>query len=167
MSIKVPGTTVSSSINQGHYSVGARYRFVTGTSSFAFGASYWRRFYIADRHALMSPTLLDMPDVSYTAITPIAIARIAASPTIGAFFTADFPLMLSTGQIQSGTSYGRGKVIAFDITGGADVALAPHYALHLAAEISQAGFTFNAVMRGVSSATDRLIGLTATIAVDY
>ena len=63
VSIDVPGTAKSTPINQMRYSVGARYRVVFGPSSFAFGASYWYRQFVADRSSLSGLEGLDMPEV--------------------------------------------------------------------------------------------------------
>ena len=173
LSIKVPGTSSSAPIKDGHYAIGARYRVAFGSSSIAFGASYWRRYYIADRSALMAGQTLDMPDVDYTAITPNILARFAATPTIAGFASLDVPLIFSSGDIQSATSYGRGKVIAFDVRAGLQFTLAAHYAVAVAAEFDQIGISFEAgqnskaMTRGVSGATDRTIALTATLGIDY
>lgn len=173
LSIKVPGTSSSTPIKDGHYAIGARYRVAFGSSSVAFGASYWRRYYIADRSALMAGQTLDMPDVDYTAVTPNLLARFAATPTIAAFTSLDVPLIFSSGDIQSATSYGRGKVIAFDVRAGLQFTLAAHYAVAIAAEFDQIGISFEAgqnskaMTRGVSGATDRTIALTATLGIDY
>ena len=80
LSITVPGTTASAGIDEGHYSIGARYRFVFGQSSLAAGISYWRREFIADRGSLMGQTL-DMPDVDYRGIAPEVVAKFPATPT--------------------------------------------------------------------------------------
>ena len=104
LGIAVPGTTVTAPIKNGHYALGARYRFVFGQHSLALGISYWRRYYIADRSKLMTADQLDMPDVEYTAIAPGASLRVAATPTIGAFASFDLPLMLNSGPIQEAAS---------------------------------------------------------------
>jgi hypothetical protein len=173
LGIDVPGTTASTPIKDGHYAVGARYRFAFGSASAAFGASYWRRYYIAERGGLAAGQMLDMPDVDYTAVAPGALVRFAATPTVGGFLAVDVPLILQSGDIQSSTSYGRGTVIAFDVRGGAQIVLGPHYALALAAEFDQIGISFEAAQnsqaqtRGVSAATDRSIGVTATVGIFY
>jgi hypothetical protein len=173
LGIDVPGTTVTAPIKNGHYSVGARYRFTFGSSSLALGASYWRRHYIADRSGLMMPEQLDMPDVDYTAIAPAVVTRVALRPTLAAFASVEVPLMLDSGPIQANTSYGPSTIIAFDIRAGAQIALGSHYALQIAAELDQVGIQFTgrmgtqSALRGVTSATDRSIGLAATLGVMY
>ena len=173
LSIAVPNSTLKSTINDGHYQVGARYRFVFGDTSLAVGASYWRRYYKADRSALMTPDQLDMPDVDYAGLAPGAEVRFAATPSVSGFASVDVPLVMASGDIQSSTSYGRGTVIAFDVLGGVQILLGPHYALQLAGAFDQVGIKFNAAQnslaqtRGVSGSTDRSYGLNATIGILY
>ncbi|MDB4953044.1 MAG: hypothetical protein JWO36_613 [Myxococcales bacterium] len=173
LSIAVPNTTMSAPIKEGHYSIGARYRLVFGSSSLALGVSYWHSSYVADRSGLMTPTQLDMPDVEYSAVAPGAVAKIAATPKIGVMLGADVPLMLSTGPIGAGTSYGKATILSFALTGGVEVALAPNYGLHFAAIFEQVGLSFKAdagsqaASRGVTAATDRTVGVTASFAVIY
>lgn len=173
LGIAVPGATTTAPIKDGHYSIGVRYRVVFGSSSIAFGLAYWRRWYMADRTSLTMPTQLDMPDVDYTAVAPGAVARFAVAPKVGLVIGADVPLMLDAGPIAKGGSYGAADVLAFDVLAGAQIMLAPHAALLLRADVSQQGFTFSgkagsmAAARGVTAATDRSIGLTATIGLLY
>jgi len=173
LGIAVPGTNVTAPIKDGHYSIGARYRVAFGSSSIAFGAAYWRRWYIADRSGLMMATQLDMPDVDYTAIAPGAVARFAAAPKVGVVIAVDVPLMLDAGPISKGTSYGPADVLAFDVLAGVQISLAPHYALQLRGDFNQVGLSFaakaqsGAAVRGVTSATDRSMGLTATLGILY
>ena len=173
LSIAIPGMTASAPIKEGHYSIGARYRFVFGSSSIAVGVSYWRQYYIADRSSLASPTALDMPDVEYTAIAPGGIAKFAVAPKIGVFVALDVPLVMSTGPIEQASGYGRGNVIAAALDAGVDIALDKHYGVRLAAMADQLTFSFAgglgtmAGVRGVSAATDRTLGLTAAFALVY
>ncbi|HEU4665931.1 MAG TPA: hypothetical protein VFS55_18020 [Dokdonella sp.] len=160
-------------IKNGHYAIGARYRFVFGKHSLALGVSYWRRYYMADRSQLMKPEDLDMPDVDYSAVAPGALLRIAATPKIAAFASLDLPLMLHSGPIQDPTSYGAAKILAFDLRGGAQILVAEHAALQIGLEVDQVGLSFTgqpgsmAVRRAVTKATDRSVGLAATIGLTY
>jgi hypothetical protein len=173
LGIAVPGANVTAPIKDGHYELGARYRVAFGGSSIAFGASYWRRWYIADRKGLMMATALDMPDVDYTAVAPGAELRFPATPTIGMVVAVDIPLMLDAGPVAKASSYGPADVLAFDVLAGAQIALAPRYALQLRADFDQVGLSFKAkpqsgaATRGVSAATDRTIGLTAGLTILY
>jgi hypothetical protein len=172
LSITIPGMSASVPIRDGHYQIGARYRFTFGSSSLAVGASYWRRYYLADLSAPMA-AMLDMPGVNYTAVAPGALLRFAATPTIGGFAEVAVPLVLASGQIQSAKSYGRGTVIAFDVKAGAQIVLGPHYALALAASFDQVGIKYQAganslaATRGISHSTDRTVGVTASIGILY
>jgi hypothetical protein len=173
LGIAVPGANITAPIKDGHYEIGARYRVAFGGSSIAFGASYWRRWYIADRGALTMGQMLDMPDVDYTAVAPGAVLRVPAAPKIGVVVAVDVPLMLNAGPVSKGTSYGPADVLAFDVLAGAQISLAPHYALLLRADFDQVGLSFKAkpqsgaATRGVSAATDRTIGLTASLDILY
>jgi hypothetical protein len=151
LSIDVPGTSVSAPITDAHYSVGARYRFVFGQTTLAVGAAYWRRYYTADRSGLTLATQLDMPDVSYTAVAPGVLARIALSPTIGGFASLDLPLVLDAGPIVSSTNYGSASVLGFDFAAGVQFAVAPHYAV--------AGESFNDVEMHLLILVKRSMGI--------
>jgi hypothetical protein len=173
LGIAVPGTQIVAPISNGHYALGGRYRFLFGQHSLAVGLSYWRSHYIADRSQLMNPEQLDMPDVDYSAIAPGIAARIGVTPIASAFATVDVPLMLYSGPIQDPTSYGSSKILAFDIRAGAQVVLATHVALQVGIDFEQVALTFTgqagsqAVTRMVTKATDRSLGIGATLGVNY
>lgn len=164
LSIDVPGTGKSAPITMQHYSIGARYRLAFGQSTVAFGIGYAARQYKADQSGL-GMAKLDMPNVDYGAIAPNIIARFAATPMVGIYAAADFQFMLKAGQITK--DFGYAKIIAFDIAGGADFAFTKRYGLKAGVELSQVGFSFSKPKRGVSGATDRVIGLTASFEVLY
>jgi hypothetical protein len=173
LGIAVPGANTTAKIKDGHYSIGIRYRVAFGSSSVAFGLAYWRRWYIADRTGLTMPTQLDMPDVDYKAVAPGVVARFAAAPKVGLVIAADVPLMLDAGPIAKTAGYGAADVLSFEVVAGAQIMLAPHAALLLRGDFSQQGFSFAgkpgsmAAARGVTAATDRSVGLTATIGILY
>jgi hypothetical protein len=173
LGIAVPKTTVTTPIAHGFYWIGARYRFVFGASSVAVGASYWRRYYTADRSKLMMADQLDMPDVDYTALAPDVTARIAAAPNVSVFATLQLPLMLSSGPIQDPMSYGPSTILAFDVRGGVQLALGAHYAVQMGLYVDQVNLKFvakqgsMAAAREVTGATDRSFGLAATLGVFY
>ena len=167
VSIKVPGSGgKSAAISQSHYAIGVRYRATFGQSSFAFGVGYAARKYVADRSGL-GMTVLDMPDVKYSAISPNVVGRFAATPTVGVFVGAAILFLRDAGPIATNDYYGYAKTLAFDASGGADIELAKGYGLRLAAEVSQVGFSFRTTVRGVSAATDRTIGAVASFEVLY
>jgi hypothetical protein len=172
--IEVPTTTVKSSIDNGSYEIGARYRLGIGDSqSLAFGAGLWARFYVADRSGLTMPTVLDMPDVSYKAFAPNAIYRFSVASGLAGWAELEVPLVFDTGGIGDATSYGRGTAIALDLQAGLQYLLADHYALDFAAIYDQVGISFaagtgsEAATRGVTSATDKNYGVTAALNVLY
>ena len=173
LGIAVPGANATAPIKEGHYSIGVRYRVAFGSSSVAFGLAYWRRWYIADRTGLMMPTQLDMPDTDYKAVAPGVVARFVAAPKVGIVLAADVPLMLDAGPIAKAAGYGAADVLSFEVVAGAQIMLAPHAALLLRGDFSQQGFSFAgktgsmAAARGVTAATDRSMGLTATIGILY
>jgi hypothetical protein len=173
LGIDVPGTMVTTPIKNGYYTAGARYRFAFAQHSLAAGVGFWRRWYKADRSKLMSADQLDMPDVDYKAIAPGAAMRIGVTPKITAFATVDVPLVLNSGPIQLPANYGSARIIAFEVHGGTQIMLADKVALQVAAEFSQVGFSFTgqagskASTREVKKATDRSIGLAATVGFTY
>ena len=164
LSIDVPGGG-SAPIVQQHYAIGVRYRLAFGQSTVAAGIGYAARKYSADRSGLGEMQILDMPDVSYGAVAPNVVARFAVTPTIGVFAGGQFELLLKAGDITK--DFGYAKTIAFEIGGGADIAFTPRYGMRIAAEMHQVGFKFSKPQRGVSAATDRTIGLTASFEVLY
>lgn len=163
LSIDVPGGG-NAPIVQQHYAVGVRYRLAFGQSTVAFGIGYAARKYVADRSGL-GMNVLDMPDTSYAAVAPNVLARFGVTPTVGVFAGGAFELMLAAGDITE--DYGYAKTLAFGIAAGADIAFTPRYGLKLAAELDQVGFSFSKPQRGVSAATDRTIGVTASFEVLY
>jgi len=167
LSITVPGTGNSAAINEGAYQAGVRYRFVFGQSSLAIGASYWERHFIADRSGLPVGTVLDMPDVSYTAFAPGAIVKLAAAPKIAAVLAVDVPLVLAAGAITTTNDFRQASVIAFAVEGGADFALAQNYGLRIAGLFDQLKLSFDQPQRGVTAATDRTMGVIASFALVY
>lgn len=173
LGIAVPKTAIVAPITQGFYWIGARYRFVFGSSSVAVGASYWRRYYMADRSKLMMADQLDMPDVDYKALAPDVTARIAAAPNVSVFASLQIPLMFTSGPIQENTSYGPSTILAFDVRAGVQLALGSHYAVQMGLYFDQIGLEFTAgqgtmaATREVTAATDRSIGLAAALGVFY
>ena len=180
LAIKVPNQAVSAPINQAHYSIGVRYRLGIGeASSVAFGLDYARRQYIADRSGLMA-AVLDAPDVDYTAIAPGAALRVPVTPSIAVFGAADGLLMLQTGAIQKSASYGPATVYGLEGAGGVDIAITRQIGVRVALEVSQIMFAFNPkgatlannrdndpTTQDVSGATDRSIGVAATLGLTY
>src|SRR5207249_310596 len=156
-----PGSSATAPINEGHETIGARYRFVWSDTSLAVGASYWRMHYIADRSSLPMGTMLDMPDVSYNAIAPEVVAKLAMTPTVGLVLGAQVPIVFSAGSITSSTNFGSASVIAAAVQVGVDVALDPRYGLHFAALFDQLSLSFQKPPRGLTDATDRTIGVVA------
>jgi hypothetical protein len=159
LSIDVPGGG-SAPITQQRYSVGVRYRLSFGQTTVAAGIGYTAWKYVADRSGLGMMQRLDMPDTNCSAVAPNVVARFPATPTIGIFGGAQFHLLLKAGDITE--DYGYAKTIAFEVTSGADIAFTSRYGMRVAAELHQVGFKFSKPQRGVSSATDRTIGLTAS-----
>jgi hypothetical protein len=168
VSIAVPRSGgKSAAISQSHYQVGVRYRIPFGGSTFAFGVGYAARKYTADRSGLPMGVTLDMPDVSYRGIAPNVVGRFAATPTVGIFVGASMLFLMDAGPIATNDNFGYAKTLAFEGSGGAEIALAKGYGLRLAAELSQVGLSFKTTVRGVSTATDRTIGAVATFEILY
>jgi hypothetical protein len=179
LSIKIPNRTVSAPIDQSHYAIGARYRFSIGQSStIKLGIDYARRHYIADRSSLMA-VVLDAPDVDYSAIAPGIAAHVPVTPTITAVAALDGMLMLETGPIQRTPSYGPATVYGIEALAGVDVALTPQIGLRVVLEYSRINLSFNGkgemttsrdndvTTQDVNGATDRWIGVAATIGLVY
>ena len=166
LSIAVPGTATTAPIDEGHYSIGARYRFVFGSSSIALGVSYWARYFIADR-SMLKGAILDMPDVDYKAVAPGVLGKFAVAPKVALTVGLELPLMFASGEITSGKGFLAASIFAIAGEGGVEVALAKNYGLRFAGVFDQVSFSFRQATRGVSSATDRTIGLVGTFALIY
>ncbi len=165
--IAVPGSGgKTASIAQSHYAIGARYRIPFGEHAVAFGVGYTARKYTADRSGL-GMVVLDMPDVSYRAISPNVVGRFAATPSVGVFVSGAFLFLLDAGPIATNANFGYAKTLAFEGAGGADIMLTKGYGLRIAAELSQVGFDFRNSVRSVKGATDRTIGAIASFEVLY
>jgi hypothetical protein len=172
LAIAIPDAMgVSAPINQAHYSIGARYRFTTGKSTFAGGVAYARRHYIADRSKL-GDKVLDAPDVDYAAISPGIVARRQLGQKLALFGELDAMLVLSAGAIATASNYGSGSVFGVGVTAGFDVALSKQLGLRLAGGYNHINLSFKgtgamSTARKVTAATDRDIGATATLAAMF
>jgi hypothetical protein len=179
LSIKIPNFDVRAPIDQSHYSIGARYRFAIGESStLAVGLDYVRRHYIADRESLMA-VVLDAPDVDYTAVAPGVAARVPVTPTITILGGLDGMLMLEAGPIQRRPSFGPATVYGIEGFAGVDVALTAQIGLRVALEYSRIRLSFDGkgemttsrdndvTTQDVNAATDRWIGVAATVGLVY
>jgi hypothetical protein len=171
LAIDVPNSMGKAApIDQAHYVIGARYRRAFGSAAIAAGLGYERRHYIADRGGLGTSTL-DAPDVDYAAVVPGIAGRVQVTPKLSLFADATLRLALSAGPIATGTWYGSGSVWGAGGDGGVDFALGKQIGLRVAGEINQMNLSFNgtgmAKTRKVSGATDRELGIVATLAAMY
>lgn len=180
LKIKIPNQPVSAPISQSHFAIGARYRIGLGdTASVALGLDYAARQYVADRSGLMA-AVLDAPDVDYAAISPGAALRVAVTGSVTAFAGADALLILTAGAIQKSASYGPATVYGLEGTGGVDIAITRQIGVRIALEYSQIMFSFkpkgptlannrdnNPATQDVMGATDRSIGVAATLGLVY
>lgn len=159
-------------INQGMFSIGARYRIVTSAVDLVLGLDFKKQHYIADRGALAMPTDLDMPDVNYTMVAPnVGIAKMATDK-VAVFARAGAMLVLNTGPIQERDQYGAATVVGFDVKAGTDIAFTNRVGLRIGGLFSNIVFKFkgNGTMsaaRGVAGAADRDFGVAASLAVTY
>jgi hypothetical protein len=172
LSIKL-GMLGSVPIDEGHYSIGARYRIDAGVASVVvIGLDYAERHYIADRSALTAPSLFDAPDTDYQSNQRDASARTPFTPAITGFATAIAMLPFAAGPIQKSDSYGPANAYGLGLTAGIDVAVASAIGLRIAGEAEQISLTFKgtgslAQGRMVTAATDRQLGIFATLALFY
>ena len=109
LGIAVPGTTVTTPIQNGFYSVGARYRFTFAGASVAAGVAYTGRYFMADRRALMMANQLDMPDVYYKARRARARRAVPADAQGRRLSHGRHPADVRRGPIQKGDNYGSGR----------------------------------------------------------
>lgn len=159
-------------ISQGHFSIGVCYRLALGKSALSGGVAYARRYYIADRTTLASPTQLDMPDVDYAAISPVIGARTQIASRLSLFAELDVMLVLSAGPIVETENYGAGDAYGIGGNAGIDISLTRQIGLRLAVELNRVNLAFEgtgqmASARGVSAAKDDEIGISTTLAASY
>jgi hypothetical protein len=183
-----PGKKIK--VDQSAYSFGGRFRFAFGkkatSPTITIGIDYGRRRWKADRTGLMDTTSngglgsLDLPDTNYAYTAPGLGFRIPFAKFI-AFTAYGKGLFVSkAGPIQKADSYGKAKIIGLDTTAGFDIILFDRFALRLAAEFTQFGYTFlgtggaltnsrdgNPTSKDIGGATDRTIGGVATLGVVY
>jgi hypothetical protein len=169
-------------VNQTHYTVGARFRIPFGSSqtapSVTLGAGYGRRtFKVAS--GLMDRSSLDLPDTDYTFIAPALGFRIPITKNIALTAIAEGVLVQDAGPIVTGEEYGRARVFGFDTEGGLDIVLGNRFAIKLAFEMCQIGYSFtgggqkannrdgDATTIDIGGALDRSIGGVGTFAVLY
>ncbi len=170
LSIAVPAGKAP--INQGHFSIGGRYRIVTSAIDLVLGLDFRKQQYVADRTGLAMPTDLDTPDIKYTMVVPnVGVAK-AATDKVSIFGKVGAMLVLNTGPIQERDQYGAATVIGFDLKAGADIAFTERLGLRLAGGFSNIVFKFKgngtmSAVRGVAGAADRDLGLAATLGVTY
>ena len=179
LKITIPGGSASAPIDQAHYSFGARYRFSVGdASSLALGLDYFGRSYVADRSPL-GGAVLDTPDFKYSAVSPGLTGRTPLSPAVWLYGGLDGLLMLDAGPVVTKSNYGKGTVYGVEARAGLDLALSPQIDLRFAAEYSQINLSFgaggmmatsrdnDATTQDVMGATDRSIGVAATLGLVY
>ncbi len=169
--------------NQQSYSVGARLRFVLGSTatspSITLGVGYGKRRFTTDKSGLQMQSSLDVPDTNYTTIDPGLAIRIPLFSAVALTFGGRGLIITDAGPIQAGTSYGRAKVFGAWAQGGLDIVLGNRFAIRLVGEFQQVGFAFTGTgdmarnrdndpdTKDVGGASDRSIGGSATLAVLY
>ena len=82
-------------------------------------------------------------------------------------FFATFLFLIDAGPIVTNDYFGFANITAFEATGGVDIALAKSYGLRIGLDLAQYGLAFKRSARGVTGATDRVLGLAATFEVLY
>jgi opacity protein-like surface antigen len=169
LNIQVPGMATQLSVNQQHYAIGARYQYAIGTSAvFTAGFDYARRTYKIDRTA----GTVNAPDVDYSSARPNVSVRVPATKEITVFAGAGALLVLSAGQISDGTQYGSASAYGFDLTGGLDYKVSDRISVRAAAVVDEISMSFKgtgtlAMTSGTTAASDRDIGVAASVGVKY
>ncbi len=169
--------------NQQSYSVGARLRFVLGSTatspSITLGAGYGKRRFTTDKSGLQMQSSLDVPDTNYTTIDPGLSIRIPFIPQLALTFGGRALIITNAGPIQQPTSYGRAKVFGAWAQAGFDIVLGNRFAIRIVGEFQQVGFAFTGTgdmarnrdmdpdTKDVGGMSDRSIGGSATLAVLY
>jgi hypothetical protein len=166
-------------VDQGHWSVGARYRFQARRLTVALGLDFGRRMFEIDRSQLRPGNVVDVPDCDYALLAPGVELHVPILASAAIVLGGSWMLVADTGPFASTQEYGGAKVMAGEARAGVDIAVGDHLAVRLFAEIAELGFTFagNGMMTNardgdpttldVAAARDRYVGGAATLAVLY
>jgi hypothetical protein len=85
---------------------------------------------------------VDVPNVTYTIISPQAFIIYPASPKLTLHALVGFDAVTNTGDIQKPTQYGAASVLAVEANAGADYNLTPNIFVRALAGIQTMGYTF-------------------------
>ncbi len=168
---------------QRHWTVGARYRWVTGDGASAptvtFGVGYGRRAFTVDRAALAEGSKIDFPDTDYRTIDPGLRVRLPLGARLAVEASGTGYIVRKAGDIQSATEYGGAKITGFAAEGGVEIKLTKQAVFAIGASWAQLGFDFvgngeqsngrdgDLVSQDVGGAMDRYIGVAGTLGYAY
>jgi hypothetical protein len=169
-------------VNQQVYSVGARFRLPFGKSatapSITLGGNYGRRTFKVN-NVFMDRANLDLPDTDYKYLSPFLGFRIPFTKSIAFVASGEAMLIRDAGPIQKADSYGQAKVFGIDAMGGLDIVIGNRFAVRVAGEFAQIGYTFTGGgelsknrdgdpdTQDIGGALDRSFGGSATLGVLY
>jgi hypothetical protein len=170
-------------VNQQIYTASLRYRIAFGkkptSPTTTLGLGYGRRTFRVN-NVFMDRANLDLPDTDYKYIAPLVAFRLPFTKTVALFGAGEAMLIRDAGPIQEPVEYGRAKVFGIDATAGIDIVFNNRFALRLAGELTQIGYTFvgaggersnnrdgDPTTLDVGGALDRSLGGSATLAVLY
>jgi hypothetical protein len=177
--VQPTGSSTIAPVDQAHYDVGLRYQSEIRYVTIVLGLGYAHRHFRIDRSNLSQP--LDVPDVSYQAITPTIGVKLPVATSIVLFAAIDGMLIFDTGPIQNTNSYGRLSVYGIEASSGAELIMSRKPYIHgrLALEYSRISLGFednNPLTAGrdgdpgtkdINGAIDRSIAVAVTIGLGY
>ncbi|HEX4419616.1 MAG TPA: tetratricopeptide repeat protein [Kofleriaceae bacterium] len=162
--------------DQSYYMAGARYRFgLAADWTLALGLDYVHRQFLVGS----AMSLLDIPDIDYSAVAPAAAVRVQATPSVAVFGSLEGLLTLDAGPIQDPSSYGRSTTYGATASLGAELALTDRLRLRLLVEYNRIDFAFDGngllasdrdsdpTTQDVNGATDQSISASATLGLAY
>lgn len=173
---------MKAAVTQQSFSIGLRYRHAFGTTptsaTLTVGVGYGQRQFAPA--AVGDPAVArDTPSTTYAVIDPGLRFRLPLTRMFALSLAGRGLVIAEAGPIQDPTSYGQATVFGGEAVAALDVMLGRRFALRLAGEFVQIGFSFagngalsnnvdgNTASRDVSGLTDRSIGGSATLAVVY
>src|SRR6185295_6458861 len=175
-------------VAQSGYSIGLRYRLAFGTTptsaTLTFGFGYGQRTFRPElgrfqNQQAATDVARDAPATDYAVLDPGLKFRLPLTPRFAVSLGARGLVVLSAGGIQDAASYGQATVYGADAALALDIMLGRRFAVRLAGEFAQLGFSFagkgalsnnvdgDPASKDVSGLSDRSIGGTATVAVVY
>lgn len=160
---------------QQRFGIGALYRWNIGTSptspTIKVGVGFNKAAFEIDKAAAPAGVDIDIPNVSYTFLSPGVELRFPINPKLAALADARYLFVTALGEMQEAAQYGAASITAFDVDVGAEYKLTSAISARAGFQLSRFAMTFDGSgaltdrdgdsAQDVTSAADRYLGLYA------